>query len=436
MSNAFQLPTQKEYETPKLQESTKFLKSGDFFAYIENMVHEDVEQSNEPNDYNDYKVKNLANQHQMEESNLLKNDMEISHARSFEVEMNHQSRVAGMGQQKVQQWEKKVPAEVITEEEEGPLRDNFVMKDEMISNQVDYEQEYNDPSPEYPDDHMDEPISKTNQFTNRNNFNDLRKSSDERIIKSKKKTFEEMLEEALKKEGKPYQPVQEENEEAKEERRANFLKKNTSKRRFLKRKNNNNKAKQKNKDKLKQMTDSMLEFEKIEQKHNDDIENIDTNNILHEEIPEESTSIQEDVKDDANNDESDDDIDYKYLNMNKQQPTRSQNSNKKVSALELRTEVQKVRKEVENTFKKKIENLNVEIRKYKHQNKLLEEEKKRISKAKKKLEEEKIEAEKLRNEMDDFKNYREKELEKIKREKAMTKRNAKAYRANVSKKDK
>lgn len=435
MSNAFQLPTQKAYETPKLQESTKFLKSGDFFAYIENMVHEDIDQSNEPesNNYNDYKVKNLENQSRMEESNLVKNDMEISHARSFDVEMNHQSRI-GMMQQKTQQWDKKIPREVIREEEE-PLRDDFMMKDEMIDNQVDYEEEYNNPNPQYDEYNTDEPVSKINRLPNRNNLNDLRKSSDERIIKSKKKTFEEMLEEALKKEGKPYEPVQEEDEEAKAERRANFLKKNTSKRRFLKRKTNN-KAKQKKKDKLKQMTDSMLEFEKIEQKNNDDGENINTNNILNEEIPEESTSIHNDSKENIQNDESDEDIDYKYLNMNKNKPSKLQSSTKKVSPLELRTEVQKVRKEVENTFKKKIENLNVEIRKYKQQNKLLEEEKKRISKAKKKLEEEKIEAEKLRNEMDDFKNYREKELEKIKREKAMTKRNAKAYRANVSKKDK
>ena len=67
---------------------------------------------------------------------------------------------------------------------------------------------------------------------------DLQKSIDDREISGVKKTFEEMLEEALKKEGggvaPPMPPIEEEN---RSRIKSTYLKKNTSKRRFLKRKN-------------------------------------------------------------------------------------------------------------------------------------------------------------------------------------------------------
>lgn len=111
---------------------------------------------------------------------------------------------------------------------------------------------------------------------------DLQRSIDDREISGVKKTFEEMLEEALKKEGggtAPAMPPIE--EESRSRGKSTFLKKNTSKRRFLKRKNPNEKKKKqtrskkrlnvgqknatKNKKPKKVMTDSMLEFEQIEQ---------------------------------------------------------------------------------------------------------------------------------------------------------------------------
>lgn len=108
---------------------------------------------------------------------------------------------------------------------------------------------------------------------------ELQKSFDDREISTVKKTFEEMLEDALKKEGggvaASLDPVQ---EEPHSRHKSIFLKKNSSKRRFLKRKGVKEKRKMgKPKGKVKTkargrknkegkiMTDSMLEFEQIEQ---------------------------------------------------------------------------------------------------------------------------------------------------------------------------
>lgn len=112
---------------------------------------------------------------------------------------------------------------------------------------------------------------------------ELQKSFDDREISTVKKTFEEMLEDALKKEGGgvavSLDTVQ---EEPQSRHKSIFLKKNSSKRRFLKRKGAKEKRKigkpkgigkvrvktkargRKNKE-GKIMTDSMLEFEQIEQ---------------------------------------------------------------------------------------------------------------------------------------------------------------------------
>lgn len=80
--------------------------------------------------------------------------------------------------------------------------------------------------------------------------------------------------------------------------------------------------------------------------------------------------------------------------------------------------------------------MNREIRKYKERNKTIEVDKDRLAKEKRKIQDDKNDLKKFKAEKADFKNYKEKELEKIKREKAMTKRNAKAYRATTNKKDK
>ena len=404
-----------------LRNSTRFMKSGDFFDYIENMVEQDVRGAEPPRPdepKSEPKAEEVIDPKQISEKHL-----DLSQARNLDVEMNIQStfidqqkRVPMKRARPVRNPEVKAQAQMaqIQEESEnqtGPESDEPVKKSERVS--------------------IDEPSWKRDHA--------FGKSTDERVISTKKKTFEQMLEEALKKEGQSFVDVA---PAPVTRKKTNFLKKNTSRRRFLNKKSKNlskygrpnfkKKAKAKKEEK-KAMTESMLEFQQMEQingrKSEDEAGEL-------ERVP----SIEEKSREDS----GEEPINYEYLKMGEEdreeedteeEEDRDQDRGK-VSEARMRREIEKVKKQVEDKFKRKIEELNREIRKYKKRNKDLEEDKKKIAKLKRKVEDRKAEVEQLKADKADFENYKQKEMEKIKREKALTKRNAKAYRATTNKKDK
>jgi hypothetical protein len=406
-------PTQmSERVIDPLRNSTKFMKSGDFFDYIENIVEEDLHK-NEAQVGSFREVESVPVENIDRKAALKNLNINMSHARNLEVQMKEQSTFL----------------EHVHSEKGGGMRE---YRQEEASHMMDIQEE----EEVLGDPEMEEPEVKTRyaeDVTWRRNEN-MNQSMDERVISTKKKTFEEMLEEALKKEG---QPVQEINEQApvvstSQIRKSNFLKKNTSRRRFLNKKkkvksrygrpNFKKKKKVEVKTEMKDMTESMLEFEQMEQRNgnnSDEIENAAS------------------IKEESENEEEE--IDYKFLKMEEEgieEEKGEETEGGGPSSAQLKVEVAKIKKQVEAKFKKKIDELNREIGKYKKRNKTLEEDKKRITKMKKKIEEDKAQVDRLKAEKQDFENYKQKEMEKLKREKALTKRNAKAYRANTNKKDK
>ena len=412
-----------------LRNSTKFMKSGDFFEYIENMVEEDVGKQNM---VSLEKVEENVSV-PFEEEVLPKMDM--SQARNLDVEMNAQSTFLGkVKQRSLQRLNRKPKREMREQIEMREIRE----EEEVHMLESD--------EPESPKNKNQEPTWRRD--------NDFAKSIDERVISTKKKTFEQLLEEALQKEGQSFvNPPEEEVQR----RKTNFLKKNTSRRRFLNKKTKakskygraNFKKKKVKKEKPKKekkpMTESMLEFEQMEQINGhkssesigQKIESIVQNQV---------SNIEEEIS--RESEEENEEMDYQYLKMGKNKENEEDEEDDEdeedeedeekgeISEKKLKMEIAKVKRQVEAKFKKKIDELNREIRKYKSRNKTLEEDKKKISKMKKRIEEDKLLVDRLKADKADFENYKQKEMEKLKREKAATKRNAKAYRATANKRDK
>lgn len=405
-------PQVRESWSDPLRHSTRFMKSGDFFEYIENMVEQDS-QGKEPLVSSSREVNPVLEEFREDQFDINPN-LDMSQARNLDVEMNVQSTFIETVKKRERSKERQMEREreVMQNREVIPEMPEPPENDEPVRSQV--RVETNEPS-----------WRRSNEFT---------KSIDERVITSKKKTFEEMLEEALKKEGhsEVEQPPPQENVPR---RNTNFLKKNTSRRRFLNKKtkaksrygraNFKKKKTKPKKEEVKDMTESMLEFEKMEQingqKSQEEEKDFEKNEVAS--IEEKSEEV------------SEEEIDYHFLKMGEGKENEEGNG-ERLSQVHLKTEVARVKKEVEAKFKRKIEELNKEIRKYKNKNKTLEEDKKKVMKLKKKVEEDKLLVDKLKADRADFENYKQKELEKIKREKALTKRNAKAYRATANKKDK
>lgn len=293
-----------------LPADTQFMKSGDFFAYIENIAVEDLDKEH---------VEILEGRHnafkpsQPIESQVSANRIQ---SRQLNVEMNVQSRpnVESFNHIGHQQMS------LIRERDEpqnskmnSQFKQNNHVRKEEVKEAMDYSMKIDNFVSEEPD-------FKAN--------NSLAKSIDERVIKSKKKTFEEMLEEALQKEGQPLVLETEPISESFDPKKINFLKKNTSRRRFLGRSKGNskkttlnrlnqNKKKERNhtkrkvtKTEPKKMTESMLEFEQIEQ--------INLNKSLERVEDEGEVSIDNISHRDQQDDNAYDEIEYKYLDMEQQ----------------------------------------------------------------------------------------------------------------------
>ena len=217
----------------------------------------------------------------------------------------------------------------------------------------------------------DEPILAKRHIENKKEIrrrdNSVSESIDDRIISTKKKTFEQLLEEALKKEGQSFvdpPPIQEDEIQRK---KSNFLKKNSSRRRFLnkksktrskygranfKKKKNNKKISEKKENKP--MTESMLEFEQMEQINGhkssesigQKIESIVQNQV---------SNIEEERSQGPS--EGEEDMDYQYLKMGNNQEDHEDaddNEDGKISEKKLKTEIARVKRQVEAKFKKKI----------------------------------------------------------------------------------
>ena len=397
-----------------LRNSTRFMKSGDFFEYIENMVEEDIKSQREVT------TSQKPNKGQLEEvkgnEDLGMHNMNMSHARNLDVEMNVQSKIVKKKRGRLDRLNRRNKQEI---------------QDKVEMGRISEERE------EVREEEVDEPVRSTrhveNEEVNWTRNNDFSKSIDDRVISTKKKTFEQMLEEALQKEGQSF--IEKEPTPVVSKRKNNFLKKNTSRRRFLNKKTSkgiskygkaNFKKKTKPKKEEKDMTESMLEFEQMEQINGQ--KSIDS-----KEEDEEKLSVEELSVEKSENEE----IDFEYLKMgNKEEGNEEEEKEEGITKKQLKQEVAKVKKQIEAKFKKKIDELNREIRKYKSRNKELEDDKKKIKKLKKKIEDDKALVDRLKAEKADFENYKQKEMDKLKREKAVTKRNAKAYRATTNKKDK
>jgi hypothetical protein len=425
MSDLTDVPKPNQSLADPLRNSTRFMKSGDFFEYIENMVEQDIEAKKKSVTSN----RNIHSRLEEISEDLPSHNLDLSQARNLDVEMNVQSAFLDNSKQgalnRINNLNK---PEVEEKVEMGEILEE---REEVIEPEV------------------DEPVKSRRNIVNeemqwRRN-NDFSKSIDERVISTKKKTFEQMLEEALKKEGQSF--IEPAPAPPSSRKKTNFLKKNTSRRRFLNKKKKNNlskygranfKKKKKPKKEEKGMTESMLEFEQMEQINgNKSVE--DDKEIELKENP----SIEEMSVEKSENE----DIDFEYLKMGNKEGEEEDNDEEeeegeegskedKISRNQLKKEIAKVKKQIEAKFKRKIDELNREIRKYKSRNKDLEDDRKKIKKLKKKIEEDKVMVDRLKADKKDFENYKQKEMEKIKREKAVTKRNAKAYRATTNKKDK
>ena len=403
---------------------TQFMKSGDFFEYIENVVGQDqvignqIEQmmmgDNEKDDQEEYNM-NERLDYPDERDNYIDEEPEINrkeeHVRDSMLYRSRDRHNRNEGSNELLRQSR---------DSNQVNRQSWDSKQGMESslNQLKKKNDRRD-SPQEKNDWKErerQTIKGRNRFRN----NDaVQESFDERVIPSKKKTFEEMLEEALQKEGmsKEVLDIDERPEDSKV--KPNFLKKK-NRRMFL-----NKKTKKKLKKEDKKMTESMLEFEQNEKGNSED-----SLEVVDDELEEKVSIEQPEEEEDEESEGSDEEVKYEYLKMGKRDK-----SQEKERDSNLKKELERVRKEVEAKFSRKIKELNTQIRKFKDKNKSAEDEKRKLTKMKKKMETDKVDRDKLKAEKDDFEKYREKEREKLKREKTMTKRNAKAYRATTNKKD-
>ena len=430
-----QVARQRERVADPLRNSTRFMKSGDFFEYIENMVEEDLKEKETPVASAREVQPRVLEQRRPKKEELKNLNINMSHARNLDVQMNEQSTFLEQVQPPNNFPSKRAYTPEKTLHEMNQIEE--VEEVEPISDE---------PEPSLRQRQNAEPSWRRN--------NDFNKSVDDRAISTKKKTFEEMLEEALKKEGQVSfeQPAP---APVASVRKSNFLKKNTSRRRFLNKKKNaksrygrpnfKKKNKKPKKEEIKPMTESMLEFEQMEQingnQPDDVLEALSIQEEQDEEEEEKLSKEEEEAQEEEEEEEEEDDeeIEYKFLKMGKagdHEQEDEEPEKKGISERQLKAEVAKIKRQVEAKFKRKIDELNREINKYKSRNKTLEEDKKKIAKLKKKIQEDKALVDRLKADKQDFENYKQKEMEKLRKEKAHTKRNAKAYRANANKKDK
>ena len=158
-----------------LRNSTRFMKSGDFFDYIENIVDQDVKEETHTKEP---EVQSRSNEafHQRSVSGT---NLDMSQARNLNVEMNVQSTF-------IDKANKPSP-------KRAPPMNGNERKGRHKMSQIKEENE------ERMTEMSDEPKMKghVNEEPSWRKDHPFGKSMDERVISSKKKTFDEMLEEAF-----------------------------------------------------------------------------------------------------------------------------------------------------------------------------------------------------------------------------------------------